>query len=175
MLVRVKVGDSVVLTYERNNVVNEVRVKVAEFKQEENQGKVGIGIGLVDDKELIVHPEVTVHSDEIGGPSAGFMFSLEIYNQLTKEDLTKGYKIAGTGTISSDGTVGKIGGIEQKVVAADKAGAEIFFAPNGNDEKDSNYQNALLTAKDIHSNMEIVPINTFDEAIDYLEKLEMKK
>ena len=135
----------------------------------------GIGIGLVDDKDLIVHPEVTVHSDEIGGPSAGFMFSLEIYNQLTKEDLTKGYKIAGTGTISSDGTVGKIGGIEQKVVAADKAGAEIFFAPNGNDEKDSNYHHAILTAKDIHSNMEIVPINTFDEAIDYLEKLEMKK
>jgi Lon-like protease len=172
---QVKVGDSVVLTYDRNNVVNEVRVKVAEFKQEENQGKVGIGIGLVDDKDLIVHPEVTVHSDEIGGPSAGFMFSLEIYNQLTKEDLTKGYKIAGTGTISSDGTVGKIGGIEQKVVAADKAGAEIFFAPNGNDEKDSNYQNAVLTAKDIHSNMEIVPINTFDEAIDYLEELDMKK
>ena len=172
---QVKMGDSVVLTYERNNVVNEVRVKVAEFKQEENQGRVGIGIGLVDDKDLIVHPEVTVHSDEIGGPSAGFMFSLEIYNQLTKEDLTKGYKIAGTGTISSDGTVGKIGGIEQKVVAADKAGAEIFFAPNGNDEKDSNYHHAILTAKDIHSNMEIVPINTFDEAIDYLEKLDMKK
>ena len=144
---QVKAGDSVVLTYDRNNVVNEVSVKVAEFKQEENQGKVGIGIGLVDDKDLIVHPEVTVHSDEIGGPSAGFMFSLEIYNQLTKEDLTKGYKIAGTGTISSDGNVGKIGGIEQKVVAADKAGAEIFFAPNEKDEKDSNYQSAAFNGK----------------------------
>ena len=126
-------------------------------------------------RKLIVHPKVTVNTDEIGGPSAGFMFSLEIYNQLTKEDLTRGYKIAGTGTISSDGTVGKIGGIEQKVVAADKAGAEIFFAPNENGEKDSNYQNAIVTAKDIHSKMKIVPINTFDEAIDYLEKLEMKK
>ena len=172
---QVKAGDSVDLTYERNNVVNEVRVKVAEFKHDENQGKMGIGIGLVDDKDLIVHPKVTVHSDEIGGPSAGFMFSLEIYNQLTKEDLTKGYNIAGTGTISSDGTVGKIGGIEQKIVAADKAGAEIFFAPNENDEKDSNYHRAIQTAKDIHSNMKIVPINTFDEAIDYLEKLDMKK
>ena len=98
-------------------------------------------------RTLIVHPKVTVHSDEIGGPSAGFMFSLEIYNQLTKEDLTKGYKIAGTGTISTDGTVGKIGGIEQKVVAADKAGAEIFFAPNENGEKNSNYQNAIIDCK----------------------------
>ncbi len=58
------------------------------------------------------------------------MFSLEIYNQLMEEDLTKGYKIAGTGTIDSEGTVGPIGGIDQKIVAADKAGAEIFFAPN---------------------------------------------
>ena len=99
-----------------------------------------MGIGLVDDKELIVDPEVTVQTDEIGGPSAGFMFSLEIYNQLTKEDLTKGYKIAGTGTISPDGTVGRIGGIEQKIVAADKAGAEIFLRQMKMDEKDSNYR-----------------------------------
>ena len=81
-----------------------------------------------------------MNTEEIGGPSAGFMFSLEIYNQLTKEDLTKGYEIAGTGTISPDGTVGRIGGIEQKIIAADKAGADIFLAPNENGEKDSNYQ-----------------------------------
>ncbi len=109
-----KVGDLVVLTYNRKNEINEVSLTVSEFKQEENKGKVGMGIGLVDDKELIVQPEVKVQSDEIGGPSAGFMFSLEIYNQLTKEDFTKGYKVAGTGTISTDGTIGKIGGIEQK-------------------------------------------------------------
>ena len=60
------------------------------------------------------------------------MFSLEIYNQLTEDDLTRGYKIAGTGTIASNGEVGEIGGIHQKVIAADKAGAEIFFAPNQN-------------------------------------------
>ena len=81
-------------------------------------------------------PKVTVKTDEIGGPSAGFMFSLEIYNQLTEEDLTKGYQIAGTGTIDADGTVGPIGGIEQKIVAADKAGAEFFFAPNEKGSKE---------------------------------------
>lgn len=72
-------------------------------------------------------PTVKVKTDEIGGPSAGLMFSLEIYNQLTSEDLTKGYQIAGTGTIDEKGAVGPIGGIEQKIVAADKAGAEIFL------------------------------------------------
>jgi Lon-like protease len=170
-----KVGDLVVLTYDRKNKINEVSLTVSEFKQEENKGKVGMGIGLVDDKELIVQPKVKVQSDEIGGPSAGFMFSLEIYNQLTKEDFTKGYKVAGTGTISPDGTVGKIGGIEQKVVAADKAGAEIFFAPHENGEKDSNYQKAIIAAKDIETNMVIVPIHTFDDAVNYLDKLETKK
>jgi Lon-like protease len=170
-----KVGDLVVLTYDRKNKINEVSLTVSEFKQEENKGKVGMGIGLVDDKELIVQPKVKVQSDEIGGPSAGFMFSLEIYNQLTKEDFTKGYKVAGTGTISPDGTVGKIGGIEQKVVAADKAGADIFFAPHENGEKDSNYQKAIIAAKDIETNMVIVPIYTFDDAVNHLDKLETKK
>ncbi|HJV30720.1 MAG TPA: S16 family serine protease, partial [Bacillales bacterium] len=113
-------------------------------------------------------------TDEIGGPSAGFMFSLEIYNQLTKEDLTKGYQIAGTGTIASDGKVGPIGGIEQKIIAADKAGAEIFFAPNEEGSKHSNYRDALKTAKDIGTKMKIVPIDTFDDAIKYLNTLHNK-
>ena len=67
-------------------------------------------------KKLLSDPKVTVKTDEIGGPSAGLMFSLEIYNQLTKEDFTKGYKIAGTGTIDSKGTVGPIGGIDKKLL-----------------------------------------------------------
>lgn len=70
---------------------------------------------------------VTISSEGIGGPSAGLMMTLEIYDQLNTEmDLTRGYQIAGTGTISLDGTVGRIGGINHKIVAADKAGAEIF-------------------------------------------------
>ena len=89
-----------------------------------------MGIGLVDDREIISDPKVKIKTESIGGPSAGLMFSLEIYNQLTKNDLTKGHSIAGTGTIDPDGTVGRIGGIDKKVVAADNEGAEIFFAPD---------------------------------------------
>lgn len=69
-----------------------------------------------------VEPDIDFEIENIGGPSAGLMMSLEIYNQLTKPDETKGYDIAGTGTIDVDGKVGPIGGIDQKVVAADKAG-----------------------------------------------------
>lgn len=168
-----KAGDHVSVTYERNEKSKTASIGIAEFPQDKN--KIGIGIGLVDDKEIVVEPEVHIDTEEIGGPSAGLMFTLEIYNQLTKMDLTKGYQIAGTGTISSDGTVGRIGGIEQKVVAADKAGAEIFLAPNENGAKDSNYKMAVKTAKDINTNMKIVPINNFDEAVKYLVKLDAKK
>ncbi len=65
--------------------------------------------------------------------------------------------------------------LSKKVVAADKAGAEIFFAPHENGEKDSNYQKAIIAAKDIETNMVIVPIHTFDDAVNYLDKLETKK
>jgi PDZ domain-containing protein len=167
-----KAGEKVSVTYERKGHKETASLEVAPFPK--NKKKIGIGIGLVDDKEIVVKPKVTIDTEEIGGPSAGLMFSLEIYDQLTKTDLTKGYKIAGTGTISPDGTVGRIGGIDQKVVAADKAGAEIFFAPNENGAEDSNYRLAVKTAKEIDSDMEIVPVDTFDDAVKYLEKLQPK-
>ncbi|MEK4148499.1 SepM family pheromone-processing serine protease [Robertmurraya sp. FSL W8-0741] len=166
-------GTEITLTYLRRGEEESTTIQVQPFPDDAT--RVGVGIGLVDDKELHVNPNVEIKTDDIGGPSAGFMFSLEIYNQLIEEDLTKGYAIAGTGTISADGKVGRIGGIEQKIVAADKAGAEIFFAPNEQGAKDSNYNAAIKTAKDINTKMKIVPIDTFDEAIDYLKELQPKK
>jgi Lon-like protease len=167
-----KAGDKVKLTYQRNKSTRTVTLELQPFK--EDPQKVGIGISLVDDKEIVVKPKVKVKTDEIGGPSAGFMFTLEIYNQLTEGDLTKGYQIAGTGTIDVDGTVGPIGGIEQKIVAADKAGAEYFLAPNEKGIKNSNYRDAVKTARDIKTKMKIIPIDTFDDGVNYLEKLKEK-
>ncbi|WP_075981034.1 SepM family pheromone-processing serine protease [Bacillus massilinigeriensis] len=165
-------GDRVKLAFLRNDQKGDITLSLKKFH--DDQSKVGVGISLVDDKELEVEPTVHVETSDIGGPSAGLMFSLEIYNQLTKKDYTKGYKIAGTGTISVDGTVGPIGGIEQKIIAADKAGAEIFFAPNENGEKNSNYRDAVKTAKDIGTNMKIVPVDTFDDALEYLDSIKAK-
>lgn len=167
-----KAGDQVELTINREDKTKTVKVTVEPFKDDPK--KVGIGISLVDDKEIIVDPKVTVKTDEIGGPSAGLMFSLEIYDQLMEDDFTKGYKIAGTGTIDPKGSVGPIGGIDQKIVAADKAGAEIFFAPNEKGGKDSNYKLAVKTAREIDSKMKIVPVDVIDDAINYLEELPMK-
>lgn len=141
----------------------------------EEIGAPGIGITLVEDKEVRTNPKVEIDTEQIGGPSAGLMFTLEIYNQLVEEDITKGYRIAGTGTISPDGKVGPIGGIGQKIVAADKAGADIFFAPNENGKPDSDYELAVKTARDINSDMIIVPVDTFDDALEFLESVKEKE
>ncbi|MBD7936837.1 PDZ domain-containing protein [Cytobacillus sp. Sa5YUA1] len=164
-------GDSISLTFERNGEERETDIELQKIAA---TGKAGVGITLVDDKEITVDPEVAIDTSEIGGPSAGFMFSLEIYNQLVQGDITRGYEIAGTGTIAPDGTVGRIGGIDQKIVAADNAGADIFFAPNENNSDKSNYKEAVKTAKDIDTDMKIIPIDTFDDAVKYLEDLEAK-
>jgi PDZ domain-containing protein len=71
-------------------------------------------------------------ADDIGGPSAGLIFSLGVYDRLTPGALTGGTDIAGTGTITAKGRVGPIGGIQQKIVAAADAGAKLFFVPPAN-------------------------------------------
>ncbi len=77
--------------------------------------------------------QVSVNIDDnIGGPSAGLMFSLGIFDTLTPGSLTDGETVAGTGTITPDGQVGPIGGIQQKIVAARDAGAKLFMVPPDN-------------------------------------------
>ncbi len=163
-------GEEIELTIVRDEQEMTEVIKVTSFPDDEE--KVGIGIQLVTDEKVNVSPEISFSSGKIGGPSAGFIFALEIYNQLTAEDLTKGYEIVGTGEIDYEGTIHRIGGIDKKVVAAHKAGIDIFFAPNEEGNIDSNYNEAQKVADDIDTPMEIVPVDTFDDALDYLESLE---
>lgn len=166
-----EVGDEVELVIERDERTINQTVTLAPLPTEPERA--GIGISFVEDKEIETTPDVSIDSDTIGGPSAGLMFTLEILNQLLDEDITKGYDIAGTGTMESDGTVGRIGGIDQKVMAAGRAGIDIFFAPD--DETDSelpsNFDQALETAEEIGTGMDIVPVTDIDAALDYLAEL----
>ena len=91
------------------------------------------------------------------------MLALEIYNQLIEEDITKGIKIAGTGTIDSDGNVGSIGGVKYKVAGADSDDAKIFFVPI------ENYEEAIKTKKEKKLDIEVVKVGTLVDAINYLE------
>ncbi|MCD8509669.1 MAG: PDZ domain-containing protein [Bacillus sp. (in: Bacteria)] len=177
LLAQYTIGDHVTLTIERNEEVQDVTVEIMPFPSDLDPTGENGGIGIanpVTDRELMMDPTVTIDTSNIGGPSAGLMFALEIYNQLFEEDITKGYDIAGTGSINEEGRVGRIGGVKQKVIASHHAGADYFFAPNEGGETESNYQVAKETAESIGTNMVVVPIDTFEDAIKFLEQLEPK-
>ncbi len=101
----------------------------------DGDGKPQIGVQLAT--QTTDFPiDVTIGIDPaIGGPSAGLMFSLGIYDTLTPGSMTGGQAIAGTGTIDAAGNVGPIGGIQQKIVGAREDGAELFLVPPGNCEE----------------------------------------
>lgn len=144
-----------------------------------SNGKNGIGITLVDHTEVKSSVPIDFQTGNIGGPSAGLMFTLAIYTQLAEPDLRDGRVIAGTGTIEKDGKVGDIGGAGKKVLSAAKSGASIFFVPNNPVdpailEKDptakTNYEEAKEAAEKAKVDIEIVPVTTVQEAIDYLKQ-----
>lgn len=169
-----QVGDAVELVVERNDreLIETITLEPLPTDPE----RAGLGISFVEDKTITTEPEVTIDSEEIGGPSAGLMFTLEIINQLLEEDITKGYEVAGTGTMESEGEVGRIGGIDQKVMAADRDDMDIFFAPDDevSADSESNYAVAVETAEKIGTDMEIVPVKTLQDALDYLDQLQPK-
>lgn len=119
-----------------------------------------IGVFLASDFDLPY--EVTIDAGNVGGPSAGMMFSLAIYDKLTPGSLTGGLSFAGTGTINSDGTVGGIGGIRQKMVAAENAGADYFLAPAPNCNE---------VVGRIPDDLQVAKVGTFEEARDIVEAL----
>ncbi|WEV40614.1 PDZ domain-containing protein [Lactobacillus sp. ESL0684] len=160
-----QVNISVLRNQHRRNFTGKI-VKVAGTNQP------GIGIQLVERVKVETNPKIDIDAGAIGGPSAGLMFALTSYQVFTGHNLAKGHKIAGTGTITATGKVGIIGGVDKKVVAADQAGAEVFFAPTdttGVKKNASNYLEAKKTAKQIKTKMKVVPIATFDDAVKYLK------
>lgn len=177
---QLEVGQEIEIEFEREDQMHSATGELMLLES----GEPGIGIGLVDNTSLQTDPMVKIHSGEIGGPSAGLMFSLQIYNQLVEENVHDHYKIAGTGTIAPNGEVGRIGGIEKKIVAANDEGAEYFLAPDDEIPEEilnifpdmrSNYEDATDTAEAIASEMEIIPIKTFADALEFLEQLEPKQ
>ncbi|MEU3773991.1 PDZ domain-containing protein [Streptomyces sp. NPDC032472] len=99
---------------------------------------------------------------DVGGPSAGLMFSLGIVDKLTPGDLTGGKFVAGTGTIEETGKVGPIGGIEMKTIGARRAGARYFLTPA---------ENCAAAAKDTPGGLTLVKVSTLAEAKQAVEKI----
>jgi PDZ domain-containing protein len=130
-------------------------VELAPERCVEGRRQAYIGFGLIDAFPI----DVDIETDDVGGPSGGLMFALTLYDLLTPGDLTDGQTIAGTGTLDLEGTVGPIGGIDDKVLAAESAGASLFLTPRENLEE--------LRGIDT-GDMRVVAVGTFDDAVDVL-------
>ena len=157
-----EVGDEIKVTVIRDDKEKEV---MATVKEGADYKVTGVSVSTI--YEYKTNPKVELKfKDSEGGPSGGLMLTLAIYDKLTDGDLTNGLKIVGTGTISSDGSVGEIGGVKYKLNGAVKAKADLFLVPKGD-----NYKEALKEKEKNDYDIEIKAIGTFDEVVSYLESL----
>ncbi|MFD7298161.1 PDZ domain-containing protein [Streptomyces sp. NPDC059897] len=133
-------------------------VTIKTEKAEDDRAIVGIQAGT----DHTFPFEIDIKLADVGGPSAGLMFSLGIVDKLTSDDLTGGKFVAGTGTIDETGKVGPIGGIGMKTVAARDKGAQYFLTPK---------DNCATAAKDTPDGLTLVKVNTLDDAMDALKDI----
>lgn len=127
---KVTSGDTVDVVVRRGGAETTAHPRTGTTTNTDGTTRTYLGIVLATDYDLPF--PVTVDAGNVGGPSAGLMFSLGIYDKLTDGALTGGRTIAGTGTIDDSGAVGPIGGIRQKMAGAQEAGATFFLAPSDN-------------------------------------------
>lgn len=157
-------GETVTLGITRDGKQLSVDVGTRADEEDPDRARVGVQLG-----ERIVPPfevDITLGED-IGGPSAGTMFALAIYDLITPGSLTGGRYVAGTGTITADGSVGVIGGIQQKIAGAQARGAEIFLVPAGDCGE--------AAASPYADQVQLVKMSTLDDAVTALENIDAGK
>lgn len=159
-LKKLNIGEKLSVKVLRNNKEIDCYAKLIELNNE----KV-MGLYLVNIYDYETDPKINLKFKwNESGPSGGFMLSLAIYDRLIKEDLTKGRKIVGTGTIDINGNVGEIGGVKYKLMGAVSSHADIFFVPK------NNYEEAMKTKKEFNYKIDIVSVDKLQDAIEYLNK-----
>lgn len=120
--------------------------------QQDSRRIIGVALGISFDFPV----QVTINAGDIGGPSAGLMFALGLFDRLTPDPLTGGAKIAGTGTIADDGAIGPIGGIAHKMRGArDSESAQWFLAPEAN---------CVEVRGQVPDGLRVVKVSSFDQA-----------
>ena len=152
-------NDTITFKILRENKEKEIKSKVLL----EGTNKI-VGAVIITEYDYEIDPQIDIKfKNSESGASGGLMLALTIYNAITEDDIIKGRTIAGTGTISFDGTVGEIDGIKYKIMGAAKNKADIVFVPS------ANYEEAVMTKNKYKYNLEIVRVDTFKEAIEYLK------
>jgi Lon-like protease len=154
------VGTTITLDVLRGDQNVTVKVKTVASPLKDDDKRPVLGVRLAPAVRLPY--DVTIDSQNIGGPSAGLAFALTVTDALTVEDLTRGHHVAVTGTIDSAGRVGLVGGVEFKVKAAEREGADVFLAPMQEVEE---AQHAAS------GDLKVIGVETLTEAIADLRNL----
>ena len=158
LLKATKPGDNVLLDYRRKNSPAGVATVTLGSNADREYGY--LGVAVLDAPWAPF--SIDFNLANIGGPSAGLMFSLAVVDKLTTGDLNDGKFVAGTGTIDSEGKVGSIGGITHKMLSAREAGATVFLVPAENCDE----------AKTAHEDgLQLVKVDTLGHAVDALHAL----
>lgn len=152
------VGEDIVF-----NIIRDGKEKDVVSKVSLDNGNKVVGIIITTEYEYDMEPEVDIRfKSSESGASGGLMLTLTIYNAVSDEDIIRGRNIAGTGTISIDGSVGEIDGIKYKIMGAGKNDMDIVFVPR------ANYDEAIRTKEEYGYKLDIVKVDNFNDAIDYL-------
>lgn len=158
-LQKVEVGQPVDVVVTRGGKGGE-RVEAKVTTVAGQNGRTALGTYLRLDHDFPA--KVTINAGAVGGPSAGLMFSLGIYDKLTEGSLTGDRRIAGTGTIDDDANVGPIGGIKQKMAGARDGGADFFLAPA---------DNCTEVVGNVPDGLQVFKVSTFDQGRTAVEAI----
>lgn len=156
-----KVGDKITLKV--LDINGEKKTRKATLINVADEPKVGAIITETFDVKSNKNVKFNFKESE-SGSSGGLMLTLTIYSHLNKIDLTDGKTIVGTGTIDINGNIGEISGIKYKLIGAVNKHADIFLVPKG-----KNYEDAKKIKEERGYNIDLVPVETFEEALKYLE------
>ncbi len=148
-------GDRFTLTVRHAGVERDVTLELATFGGV-TEPRLGIGIQTAVDEARLPFEVSLAEGTRIGGPSAGLMVAITMFDLLSEEDLLAGRVVAGTGSLDADGRVGPVGGVPEKLRAAQRAGAELVLVPAP--------QLGLLEGR-IPDDLEVIGVNDLDEAL----------
>ena len=151
-------NQTITISVMRDNKEHSFKIKLDDEKK--------LGIIVQTDYEYELDPEINIKfKTSESGSSGGLMLALSIYNAITSEDITHGLKVAGTGTIDIEGNVGEIGGVKYKIMGAVRNKMDLVFVPT------ANYEEAIKVKKEHNYDIDIIKVNTFEEALNYLNNL----
>jgi len=159
LITRHRVGEIVELAFTRNGRRRHVALRTIASSSAPRVALIGVSVTQAASIKLPI--AVTINAGNVGGPSAGLAFALELTDKLGP-DIDRGHRVAATGELALNGSVEPIGGVEQKVIGARRAGIEIMLVPAGDNATE---------ARRYAGDMKIIAVTSFQQALRALATL----